>query len=95
MNGQDAETAVETPRSYSRDSGRNLRKVECSEHPTDTAKRDNSNQEIASLMEAVLERENIKKAHKAVEKEHVEASGRKQCTSPIRTYTLKKWDSYH
>ena len=66
MNGKDAGIPEEKPESYSRDSGRNLPRVECCERPTITAKREDSTQETASLMEAVLERENMKVAYARV-----------------------------
>jgi RNA-directed DNA polymerase len=66
MNGKDAGISEEKPESYSRDSGRNLPRVECCERPTVTAKREDTIQETASLMEAVLERENMKAAYARV-----------------------------
>lgn len=91
MNGQDAETAVETPRSYSEESGRSLRKEECCEHPTDTAKRDNSNQEIAFLMEAVLERDNMKKAYARVVSNKGAPGVDNMTTEDLGAYLKKHW----
>lgn len=91
MNGKDAEKSAEKPNSYSRDSGQNLRRVEYCEHQTDTAKRENSIQEIASLMEAVLKRENIQAAYAKVVSNKGAPGVDGMATGDLGPYLKKHW----
>jgi hypothetical protein len=91
MNGKDAGIPEEKPESYSRDSGRNLPRVECCERPTITAKREDSTQETASLMEAVLERENMKVAYARVVSNKGAPGVDQMTTSDLKAYLKKHW----
>jgi RNA-directed DNA polymerase len=91
MNGKDAEISAEKPESYSRDSGRNLRRVECCERQTITAKREDSTQETASLMEAVLERENMKAAYARVVSNKGAPGVDQMTTRDLKAHLKKHW----
>ena len=91
MNGKDVESPGETPVSHSRHSGRNLRRVECCEHPTITAKRDNSIQETAFLMEAVLERGNMMAAYARVVSNKGAPGVDHMTTVDLKVYLQKHW----
>lgn len=91
MNGKDAEISVERPESCSRDSGRNLRRVERCERQTDTARREDSIQETASLMEAVLERENMKAAYNRVIRNKGAPGVDQMTTEDLKAYLKKYW----
>jgi len=91
MNGKDAGIPEEKPESYSRDSGRNLPRVECCERPTITAKRENSTQETASLMEAALERENMKVAYARVVSNKGAPGVDQMTTRDLKAYLKKHW----
>ena len=91
MNGKDVESPGETPLSHSRHSGRNLRRVECCEHPTITAKRDNSIQETAFLMEAVLERGNMMAAYARVVSNKGAPGVDHMTTVDLKVYLQKHW----
>ena len=66
MSEEDVEISAEMPETCSGDSGRKQRRPECCEHQAITARKENSIQERASLMEAILERENMKVAYERV-----------------------------
>lgn len=91
MNGKDAEKPEETPDSYSRDSGRNLRRVECCERQTITTKREDPIQETALLMEAVLERDNMKAAYARVVSNKGSPGVDQMTTKDLEAYLKKHW----
>lgn len=91
MNVKGAETLVEKPDSYSRDSGRNPRRVELCEHPTDTARREPPIQETASLIEAVLERENMLIAYERVVSNKGAPGVDNMTTEDLKGYLIKHW----
>jgi RNA-directed DNA polymerase len=91
MNGKDTEISVETPNSYSEDSGRNLRKAECCECPTVTAKREDPIQETAFLMEEVLKRENMKIAYAKVVSNKGSPGIDQMTTRDLEDYLKKHW----
>lgn len=91
MSGKDTEISVETPKSYSEDSGRNLRRAECCECPTITTKREDPIQETASLMEAVLERENMKTAYEKVVSNEGAPGVDQMTTGDLKVYLKKHW----
>ena len=91
MNGKGAEISAEKPESYSRDSERNLRRVECCEHQTITAKREDSIQDQTSLMEAVLERENMLAAYGRVVGNKGAAGVDGMTTDDLKAYLTAHW----
>jgi len=91
MNVKDAEVMEEKPDSHSRDSGRNLRKAEIGEHPTNTARREESVQETTSLMEAILRRENMKTAYERVVGNKGAPGVDQMTTGDLKTYLQKHW----
>ena len=91
MNVKDAEVMEEKPDSHSRGSGRNLRRVEIGEHPTNTAKREETAQETTSLMEAILRRENMKTAYERVVGNKGAPGVDQLTTGDLKTYLQKHW----
>jgi RNA-directed DNA polymerase len=91
MDEEDVEISEERPESYLRDSGRNLRRVKCCERQTNTAKREHSLQERASLMEAVLERGNMKAAYARVVSNKGAPGVDRMTTGDLKAYLNKHW----
>src|SRR3990167_6850485 len=68
MDEGDVEMSEEKPNPNSRDSGRNLPRVELNGHQTDTTKKGTSIHNETSLMEAILERDNMFAAYRNVKR---------------------------
>ena len=68
MDEGDVEMSEEKPNPNSRDSGRNLPRVESHGHQTDTTKKGTSIHNETSLMEAILERDNMFAAYRNVKR---------------------------
>jgi len=91
MNGNDAETSAEKPRSYSRKSEQKTQRLECCERQTITAKREDSIQETASLMEVVLERRNMEMAYARVVSNKGSPGIDQMTTEDLKAYLKKHW----
>jgi len=68
MDEGDVEMSEEKPNPHSRDSGRNLPRVESNGHQTDTARKGTPIHNETSLMEAILERDNMFAAYRNVKR---------------------------
>ena len=90
MNERDAETRDEKAVSYSRDSGRNLRKVEQCEHQTGTARREDSIQNEA-LMEIMLGRANMEAAYRKVVSNKGAPGVDGMTTEDLKAYLQTDW----
>jgi RNA-directed DNA polymerase len=89
MNGEDAEVPNEKLESSLTGSGRNLQEVN-RERPTDTATKELI-QNTASLMEAILERENMLKAYKRVVGNKGAPGVDGMTTEDLKDYLKKYW----
>jgi len=90
MNERDAEIRDEKTVSQSRDSGRNPRKVDCCEHQTITAKRENPIQNEA-LMEIMLGRANMEAAYKKVVSNKGAPGVDEMTTEDLKAYLQTNW----
>jgi RNA-directed DNA polymerase len=90
MNERDAEIRDEKAVSYSRDSGRNLRRVEQCEHQTSTARREDSIQNEA-LIEIMLGRANMEAAYRKVVSNKGAPGVDGMTTEDLKTYLQTDW----
>src|ERR1700678_1599118 len=91
MNGADAGTVYEKTRSYLGTVGQSPKHPKCCEYQTITAGKETPNQSNAFLMEAVLERENMKTAYKRVRSNGGSAGVDGMTTEDLGSHLSKYW----
>jgi RNA-directed DNA polymerase len=91
MNEGDVEMSEEKPNPCSRENGRNPKRVERCGHQTVTVKRENSIHNETSLMEAVLERDNMLEAYRNVMRNKGSPGIDKITVKGLKAYTKENW----
>jgi RNA-directed DNA polymerase len=91
MNGKDAGREAEMPTSYLDRVGQNPKQTKCCEHQTCTAGKTTPILNTETLMELVLERENMQEAYKRVKQNKGSPGVDKMTVEDLKDYLRKYW----
>lgn len=91
MNGEDVERMDEKPEAPSRNKGRKLKGVKSGGRQTITARRENTIREYTSLMEEVLDKENMLRAYANVVRNKGAPGIDGMTTGDLKEYLKKHW----